>query len=53
MNLGADDYLTKPFDDTDLLNAIESRLRKNDMQQKRYESNASASIVLSTMHDKY
>lgn len=37
MNLGADDYLTKPFDDTDLLNAIESRLRKNAMQQKQYE----------------
>ena len=37
MNLGADDYLTKPFDDTDLLNAIESRLRKNAMLQKQYE----------------
>lgn len=38
MNLGADDYLTKPFDDTDLLNAIEARFRKNAMQQKQYES---------------
>lgn len=38
MNLGADDYLTKPFDDTDLLNAIEARLRKSAMQQKLYES---------------
>lgn len=38
MNLGADDYLTKPFDDTDLLNAIETRLRKSSMQQKHYES---------------
>lgn len=37
MNLGADDYLTKPFDDTDLLNAIEARFRKNSMQQKLYE----------------
>src|SRR5688500_19068009 len=37
MNLGADDYLTKPFDDTDLLNAIEARLRKSAMQQKHYE----------------
>jgi DNA-binding response OmpR family regulator len=37
MNLGADDYLTKPFDDTDLLNAIEARFRKNAMQQKQYE----------------
>jgi DNA-binding response OmpR family regulator len=38
MNLGADDYLTKPFDDTDLLNAIEARFRKNAMQQKQYEA---------------
>jgi DNA-binding response OmpR family regulator len=37
MNLGADDYLTKPFDDTDLLNAIEARFRKASMQQKLYE----------------
>lgn len=28
MELGADDYLTKPFDDVELLNAIESRLKK-------------------------
>lgn len=40
MTLGADDYLTKPFDDTDLLNAIEVRLRKNAMQQRHYESTA-------------
>jgi CRP-like cAMP-binding protein/CheY-like chemotaxis protein len=40
MNLGADDYLTKPFDDTDLLNAIEVRLRKSSLQQKRYDSTA-------------
>jgi CRP-like cAMP-binding protein/CheY-like chemotaxis protein len=38
MNLGADDYLTKPFDDTDLLNAIEARLRKSAMQQHLYET---------------
>lgn len=38
MNLGADDYLTKPFDDTDLLNAVEARLRKASMIQKLYES---------------
>ncbi len=34
MNLGADDYLTKPFDDTELLNAIETRLRKSALQKK-------------------
>lgn len=36
MELGADDYLTKPFDDTDLLNAIESRLKKKDILQLFY-----------------
>jgi CRP-like cAMP-binding protein len=30
MNLGADDYLTKPFDDLSLLDAIELRLRKSE-----------------------
>lgn len=40
MNLGADDYLTKPFDDTELLNAIEARFRKSAMHQKQYEVSA-------------
>lgn len=30
MGLGADDYITKPFDDTELLEAIEMRLRKTE-----------------------
>jgi CRP-like cAMP-binding protein len=28
MNLGADDYITKPFEESELLNSIERRLRK-------------------------
>ena len=31
MNLGADDYIIKPFDDTELLSAIETRLRRTEM----------------------
>ncbi len=41
MNLGADDYLTKPFDDTELLNAIETRLRKHELRTKEYENSHS------------
>ncbi len=33
MEMGADDYLTKPFDDIELLNAIESRLKKRKQQK--------------------
>ncbi len=34
MNLGADDYLTKPFDEDELLSAIESRLAKSEILSK-------------------
>jgi DNA-binding NarL/FixJ family response regulator len=35
MNLGADDYLTKPVAHADLLRAIETRLRRSGQQVKR------------------
>ena len=34
MNLGADDYLTKPVANADLVRAIESRLRRSEQQKK-------------------
>lgn len=37
MNLGADDYITKPFDDVELLAAIEMRLKKNERVQSNFE----------------
>jgi CRP-like cAMP-binding protein len=36
MGMGADDYLTKPFDDMELLSAVETRLRKNEMLKKEF-----------------
>jgi len=35
MNLGADDYLTKPVANNDLVNAIEARLRRYELQVNR------------------
>ena len=36
MEMGADDYLTKPFDDIELLNAIEVRLKKSEISTKDF-----------------
>lgn len=38
MEMGADDYITKPFTDIELLNAIESRLQKAKVQAERAAS---------------
>jgi len=40
MNLGADDYITKPFDDVELLDAIDMRLKKHASLQREYDNNA-------------
>lgn len=37
MEMGADDYITKPFSDTELLNAIESRLKKAERKKTAQE----------------
>jgi CRP-like cAMP-binding protein len=36
MGLGADDYLTKPFDDMELLNAVETRLNKAERLKAQF-----------------
>lgn len=40
MEMGADDYITKPFDDIELLNAIETRLKKAEILEQKYVSSA-------------
>jgi CRP-like cAMP-binding protein/CheY-like chemotaxis protein len=39
MNLGADDYLTKPFEDVELMEVIEMRLKKSEQLNKTFENN--------------
>lgn len=39
MEMGADDYVTKPFSDIELLNAIESRLKKYDKSKQTFPAN--------------
>jgi DNA-binding response OmpR family regulator len=46
MEMGADDYLTKPFDDMELLNAIESRLLKRGREMKSIGNAASFESLL-------
>ena len=38
MEMGADDYITKPFEDIELLNAIEIRLKKAEILDHKYAS---------------
>ena len=40
MEMGADDYVTKPFEDIELLNAIEVRLKKSEVLQQNYSPTA-------------
>lgn len=40
MTAGADDYIYKPFDDTDLLDAINARLTKVELLKKNYSNNS-------------
>ncbi len=56
MNLGADDYLKKPFRNSDLINSIQTRLRKSqiikDKSDKRLEE-IRYSLTVSLPHELY
>ncbi|MGV3656722.1 MAG: response regulator [Chitinophagaceae bacterium] len=51
MDVGADDYITKPFDPTELLNAIESRLRRADAIQQEMDDAVTASHAHASSYD--
>ncbi|HTI90172.1 MAG TPA: response regulator [Puia sp.] len=52
MEMGADDYITKPFDDIELLNAIEIRLKKYDILHGKYSSDEKgASELISDLRE--
>lgn len=38
MGMGADDYLTKPFENSELLHTIEVRLRKNEILRSEFDA---------------
>jgi CRP/FNR family transcriptional regulator, cyclic AMP receptor protein len=46
MELGADDYITKPFDGTELLNAVDSRLKKLDLLKQNLAPNMEGLTIL-------
>ncbi len=41
MEMGADDYITKPFEEIELLNAVEVRLKKRELLSQKYVPGAS------------
>ncbi|MCG2420153.1 response regulator [Aequorivita sp. F47161] len=54
MDMGADDYLTKPFDETELISAVESRLAKATILSMRANNNPVAAVddeeILQNLH---
>ena len=63
MEMGADDYITKPFDDSELLGAVEARFKRLDLLEQKYPSTATgltsfikdvkASGLLKQLSEKY
>ena len=51
MELGADDYLIKPFDGSELLNAIDIRLRKKAAKDKLIQTNKEELKILAAKID--
>jgi CRP-like cAMP-binding protein/ActR/RegA family two-component response regulator len=52
MELGADDYLTKPLNGTELLNAVESRLRKSEVLKERLAGISGLNTLIDSISGK-
>lgn len=52
MEMGADDYITKPFNGTELLNAIETRLLKAESEQRTKNTQANESKEACSLHEE-
>jgi len=52
MEMGADDYITKPFTDIELLNAIESRLRKNKFQKEHFDASKNLDVFFDEIRNE-
>ena len=46
MEMGADDYITKPFNDIELLNAVESRFKKTELLAKNFNPDAEGMLQM-------
>lgn len=52
MEMGADDYLTKPFDDTELFRAIESRFKKKQQATSFNSTEGNSETVMDELRKK-
>jgi CRP-like cAMP-binding protein/AmiR/NasT family two-component response regulator len=51
MEMGADDFLIKPFDDLELLSTVESRLKKRELQKNFYSKSMNKLNQMTTNHE--
>lgn len=51
MNLGASDYITKPFEESELLSAIESRLKRKEIYKRKSKDEESYEIAMANLKD--
>lgn len=52
MEMGADDFITKPFEDVELLNAVESRIKRNETHLKIQSVIASEPINIESVFNE-